>query len=150
MKIKTIDATPLQLDWLVATLEDWKPRCTTYPWNNSIRVVYWIPGLSGGGRHKPIAPTVIWEQGGPIIEREKIELIPPKDDSDPDWMAVWLNSDDAEAGIQNGPTLLVAAMRCYVASKLGDVVDVPKELVLTIQAKEALNAEYGPLGEPQR
>ena len=28
-----------------------------------------------------------------------------------------------------GPTPLVATMRCYVASKLGDEVDVPDELV---------------------
>lgn len=143
MKIKTIDATPLQLDWLVATLEDWKPRCTTYPWDNSIRVVYWIPGPSGGGRNKPIAPTVIWEQGGPIIERERISL---DADNSHTWLAMGVGGKPCAAG----PTPLVAAMRCYVASKLGDVVDVPKELVLTIQAKEALNAEYGPLGEPQR
>lgn len=28
----------------------------------------------------------------------------------------------------DGTTPLIAAMRCYVASKLGDVVDVPEEL----------------------
>lgn len=28
-----------------------------------------------------------------------------------------------------GPTLLIAAMRCYVASKLGDEVEVPDELL---------------------
>jgi hypothetical protein len=27
-----------------------------------------------------------------------------------------------------GPTPLIAAMRCYVASRLGDEVDVPEEL----------------------
>lgn len=32
--------------------------------------------------------------------------------------------DDAE-----GPTPLIAAMRCYVASKLGDEVDIPEELI---------------------
>ena len=30
--------------------------------------------------------------------------------------------------MQNGPTPLIAAMRCYVASKLGDEVEVPVEL----------------------
>jgi hypothetical protein len=30
--------------------------------------------------------------------------------------------------MQHGPTPLIAAMRCYVASKLGDEVEVPKEL----------------------
>ena len=30
---------------------------------------------------------------------------------------------------ERGPTKLIAAMRCYVASKLGDEVDVPEELL---------------------
>ena len=29
----------------------------------------------------------------------------------------------------HGPTPLIAAMRCYVASKLGDEVEVPEELL---------------------
>ncbi len=70
MKIKTIAATPLQLDWLVATLECWEPHCTVYPWDNSIHVTYLVPiPYSKGGRRKLLSPTVIWEQGGPIIER---------------------------------------------------------------------------------
>jgi hypothetical protein len=28
-----------------------------------------------------------------------------------------------------GPTPLIAAMRCYVASKLGDTVEIPEELL---------------------
>jgi hypothetical protein len=28
-----------------------------------------------------------------------------------------------------GPTLLIAAMRCFVASKLGDTIDIPEELL---------------------
>lgn len=31
-------------------------------------------------------------------------------------------------GIQKGPTPLIAAMRCYVASRLGDEVEIPEEL----------------------
>lgn len=30
-----------------------------------------------------------------------------------------------------GPTPLIAAMRCYVASKLGDEVEIPEELLTT-------------------
>jgi hypothetical protein len=30
--------------------------------------------------------------------------------------------------MNEAPTPLIAAMRCYVASKLGDEVDVPEEL----------------------
>ena len=64
-----------------------------------------------------------WLLGGPIIEREGVCL--------------WSEGYDWEAKIQTGPgewltewdaSPLVAAMRCYVASKLGDEVEVPEEL----------------------
>ena len=37
-----------------------------------------------------------------------------------------LQRDDA---YWDGPTALIAAMRCFVASRLGDEVEVPEELV---------------------
>jgi hypothetical protein len=64
-----------------------------------------------------------WEFGGPIIERENIGL--------------WSEGYDWEAKISVGfgewlvewdKSPLVAAMRCYVASRLGDNVDVPEVL----------------------
>ncbi len=65
-----------------------------------------------------------WAQGGPIIDRETIQLVPV---SNPDyWIAMHPDSDR-----YRGPTPLVAAMRCYVASKLGDEVEIPKELLCT-------------------
>ena len=66
-------------------------------------------------------PSGDWMQGGPIIEREHIGL--------------WSEGYDWEAKIQTGvgewlvewdeESPLVAAMRCYVASKLGDEVEIP-------------------------
>ena len=64
-----------------------------------------------------------WTQGGPIIERENIDLISPTP-SDPLWQAMqWRFAHGAK-----GPTPLIAAMRCFVASKLGDAVNIPDEL----------------------
>jgi hypothetical protein len=65
-----------------------------------------------------------WAQGGPIIEREGINL---RALSGALWEAeTW----SAEGGqyLLDGPTPLIAAMRCYVASVLGDEVEVPNEL----------------------
>ena len=62
-----------------------------------------------------------WEHGGPIIEREKIQL---KENGYGHWFAKKFIKD----GWVRGPTPLIAAMRCYVASTLGDDVDAPKEL----------------------
>ena len=68
-----------------------------------------------------------WAQGGPIIEREVISLIHPKYDC---WTAHCYDKTlDDESYTLDGPTPLIAAMRCFVASKLGDEVDVPEELL---------------------
>ena len=67
-----------------------------------------------------------WEHGGPIIEREKLFVKPTINKG---WRSY--QRDPFGNGIchsQYGPTPLIAAMRCYVASKLGDEVEVPDEM----------------------
>jgi hypothetical protein len=72
-----------------------------------------------------------WAQGGPIIDREGISVNAPANgvtiykakDGTPLWRA-----NNAANVNGRGPTPLVAAMRCYVASKLGDEVEIPEEL----------------------
>jgi hypothetical protein len=69
-----------------------------------------------------------WSEGGPIIEREKYESmwLPRQQE----WYVV-RKQHATDGHIINcgfGPTLLIAAMRCYVASKLGNDIDIPKEL----------------------
>ncbi len=64
-----------------------------------------------------------WEHGGPIIEREKIGVGYTTDGG-----ATWLAARADDPFYISGPTPLIAAMRCYVASKLGDNIDIPEEL----------------------
>lgn len=90
--------------------------------------------LNYDGKGHRIAYSSDWAQGGPIIERERIKVAPNLGGS---WhgqmrhenkhplvnkpvLAGWTN--------KHGPSPLIAAMRCYVASKLGDEVDIPEEL----------------------
>ena len=112
MKIKTNELTDAALDWAVALAdnhdEGWLHRQIKNP-NPDTRA---IPHYSTD-----------WSQGGPIIEREKITPYAPVP-GDPNWSAFYAQTP----GTSYGPTPLIAAMRCYVASKLGDEVDVPKEL----------------------
>jgi hypothetical protein len=70
-----------------------------------------------------------WSYGGPIIEREEIGI-----DSSPamrtgggKWIAV-LDGYVMDMLLIDGPTPLIAAMRCYVASRLGGEIEVPDEL----------------------
>ena len=60
-----------------------------------------------------------WAQGGPIIERERFVIEP--------WGLHWVASV-SRCILHHGPTPLIAAMRCYVASKMGDEIDIPEEL----------------------
>lgn len=67
------------------------------------------------------SPFANWAMFGPIIEREKISLASPSPINS-EWTALlWLNKTK-----QDGPTPLIAAMRCFVASKLGDEVEIPE------------------------
>ena len=71
-----------------------------------------------------------WSQGGPIIEREGIEFWTADSYQDEYGNFTSIKSAKHPASVQHyeGPTPLIAAMRCYVASKLGDDVETPKEL----------------------
>ena len=76
--------------------------------------------LNPKGRLVAYSPSTNWSQGGSIIERECIET---RHDGRKAWCA-W----HKDYGAIFGTTLLIAAMRCYVASRLGDEVDIPEEL----------------------
>ena len=109
--MKTFELTGAALDWAVAKCED----------------VYCFDGT--------YIPSTNWAQGGPIIEREGIDVHRVNPGL---WSAKWWanNSGMAKNPAQrfkhnittDGPTPLIAAMRCYVASKLGDEVNLPGEL----------------------
>ena len=70
-----------------------------------------------------------WWLAGWIIEREKIslEFLPGAGDTGADvWVATRIERPAVSE--EQGPTPLIAAMRCYVASKLGEIIEVPREL----------------------
>ena len=66
-----------------------------------------------------------WAQGGPIIGREHIGLISPTNTLSMFWTAD-IGYESKFTQFDHDP--LIAAMRCLVASKLGDEVEVPEEL----------------------
>ena len=124
MKIKTSELTGPALDWAVAKSEGerYGPPTFRVHQNSKGATVYLNTGMQQSGI--PYRPSTDWAQGGPIIEREGITLRSCIDG------AAW----DAELAYEEtilapGPTPLIAAMRCYVASKLGDEVDIPEELL---------------------
>jgi hypothetical protein len=108
--MKTSELTGAALDWAVAKCEG----VPEYILNKPYRATELIEPYSTD-----------WALAGPIIEREMIWLMYGNDlAGTPHWVG---KRFDVEGEL--GPTLLIAAMRCYVASKLSDTVDIPKELM---------------------
>jgi hypothetical protein len=69
-----------------------------------------------------------WALGGPIIEREGIATWFERYEDEDAGLPCWFAAKYGEREYP-GPTPLIAAMRCYVASKLGDEVEVPDEIL---------------------
>ncbi len=96
--MKTSELTGAALDWAVAVAE-----------------------FGYGADSKTNKYSTDWSQGGPIIEREYMYL---------EYSGIWRAycTRNGNSFMSVGTTPLIAAMRCYVASKLGDEVEIPKEL----------------------
>jgi len=129
--MKTIELTGAALDWAVAKAADYLHRQGDH-WMVALPYVSARMNFVPGPRCV-FSPSTRWSQGGPIIEREGIELLCNVTErmaarfksAHADWFAC-LRSNRLEH--HHGPTPLIAAMRCYVASKLGEEVEVPDEL----------------------
>ena len=110
--MKTSDLIGPALDWAVAKCEgrSWPDNAAKFLGEQYYR------------------PSTDWSQGGPIIERELINLNNPfgQNHDNEEWVATWKFGGFEE---YLGPTPLIAAMRCYVANKLGETVEVPDELI---------------------
>lgn len=115
--MKTAELTGAALDWAVAKCEgvgvDIDDHSTCPIVLNTVEDMHFY----GGWVFKP---SFDWSQGGPIIEREGFDL----SRAGRLW---WVRLGDTQTF--TGPTPLIAAMRCYVASKLGDTVEIPSELL---------------------
>jgi hypothetical protein len=116
MKVKTLDLIGPTLDWAVAKCE-------------GVDVEYVNDGITKCLLHRPggrYAPATDWAQGGSIIESQRIYVKP--NSGNKEWRSYVLIDWEGIAWSHFGPTPLIAAMRCYVASQMGDVVEVPDEL----------------------
>ena len=146
--MKTSELTGFALDWAVAKCEG-----ATEFWFDTI-ATYWVTlhgrdrALSKGWAQS-FTPSTDWSQGGPVIEQEGITTAFCSGDlGEP--RTYWIATNEQQSwdygygpyheqdedrslciskpNVTKGPTPLIAAMRCYVASKLGPEVDVPEEL----------------------
>ena len=126
--MNTSELTGAALDWAVAKCEG-----ATDEWHTD-KPFFWdgVPCVRAAGYDVQYSPSTNWAQAGPIIERERITLNYENLYGTGLNQAYYLSTlfdDDIDGWMQNGPTALIAAMRCYVTRKLGEEVDVPVELI---------------------
>jgi hypothetical protein len=129
MKMKTSELQEEALDWAVAKCKDlqvWKSRGGWIVFES-----YDCPEFrndSDDSNLQRFCPTYDWSQGGPIIEREGIATWFERYEDEDAGLPCWFAAKYGEREYP-GPTPLIAAMRCYVASVLGDEVEVPDEIL---------------------
>ncbi|WOH61941.1 phage protein NinX family protein [Bradyrhizobium sp. BWC-3-1] len=107
--------------YTIRTIQPHKPEYTVNPASNIWR---WLDSFR---------PSTNWAQGGPVIEHENIATMKLEGvwrafcdggmySADEEYIGAYYYDADA-----TGETLLIAAMRAYVASKFGN--EVPEVLV---------------------
>lgn len=123
VKMKTAELESAQLDWAVAKALDLKPIQ-----GQPEGFFFWGDGHSGR-----FTPSTEWYQGGPILARM---LESGEWGIEPFSGEICVSNMNSECLPHNGSwsqesisgfgsTTLIAAMRAFVASKLGDEVEVP-------------------------
>lgn len=144
--IKTSELTGAALDWAVG--ECLRPSLKT---PDRLRIATFGPLLGKGYLYpcwgtRKYAPSEDPKEGHLIIEREGIALrrsrgiwyaMMSEDLGDGEHHASWTEfswhgrkTTEGPRRVRfQGPTALIAALRCYVASKMGDPVQVPPKLL---------------------
>lgn len=156
MKIKISEATPLQLNWLVAKAEGHEVMLFDDLWRSNAQAKgYLIADVEHHLNWQPQkGQQVIVELRYLQLDQRNPENTTPTrcarniPNYSTDWSqsgmiierekigmsmtwsgTCWLASaHDIGAKVFRGPTPLVAAMRCYCHAKLGDEVEIPEEL----------------------
>lgn len=124
--MKTRDLTGVALDWAVAKacqpdLVAFADYGSIFPWTKKFKVCFI-------GYGAPFEPSTNPAHAVPIMERERIGVEYPREGY---WVAnMWRGEgSNPRFATAMGDTMLIAGMRCYVASKLGDDTEIPKELI---------------------
>jgi hypothetical protein len=129
MLVKTSELIDGALDWAFAQAAEHRVK-----WSAPHEML--LHDTSGFAMY---APHRDWSLVGPIIDRVGIRIAPTITRSA--WMAQIRHTEShplvahpvlAGWTNANGPTPLIAAMRCYCRAKLGDTVDIPDELIKKI------------------
>ena len=114
--MKTSELIGPALDWAVAKCERFEA------FTDGISCI-----IDHAGSYQPLPKySTNWAQGGPIIERKGIITGPVNSGR---WCAEIADDIAQVRYLRYAETPLIAAMRCHVASEMGDEIEVPEELL---------------------
>ena len=128
IEVKTADLTGAALDWVVAQVEAVPVAIAAPHYGTDWRV--YKPDF--GGKY---SPSTDWAVGGPLIAKFQVALIPEAHDGmegtemSERWYADVYYDGGEQYTTEHCDTALIAACRAIVATKFGDSVQVPKELL---------------------
>lgn len=126
MKIKVKELTGPVLDLIVAKCMGMDAVISDpYPNGSRSCIIYYSLNESGNLDGRSFCPSEHWSDGGHIIEQEKYSYRfdgGHSGDKENEWTC---QQSKFPFDIYHGETMLIATMRCYVASKLGDEVEIP-------------------------
>ncbi len=123
MKIQTSELTiGLPIDWVVAQCEKLNPVISKHHITEELCLYPRLPtGVVAGYAY---SPSTNWGQGGEIMKREKIS-------ADPQFAFGMLYSWTCKnhslnpQGVGDDVDQLVAAMKCYISSIIGETIEIP-------------------------
>lgn len=123
MKIKVSDTTNNQLNWLVAKCEGVEAYFETFAFSPKLMIKNPF-----GDPIKCPDWTTDWRKCDSIIENNSINIVIDTKYCGPNYTAWIANIPNKHNTTGHGPTPSIAALRCYVISKLGNVVSIPDNL----------------------
>lgn len=131
MKHKVSELEGYRLDQAVALAEGYRPdeEDRSAWWSPTCNYIAIAPDSMRDGVRMGFGyrPSRAWEHGGPIIERERIDLDQAGEGGGV-TAAIHENLGDDNFSVIaacDGPTPLIAAMRVYVASRFGEEIELP-------------------------
>lgn len=117
MKIKTSELTGAALDWAVAKVEGLQIAKSPEVFANTCARPFYSTDWAQGGAIIDANPTMqFWLWGGKPRDEMQCSTLPIKEKFGTRMTTYF------------GKTKLIAGMRAYVASRLGDEVEIPEEL----------------------
>ncbi len=129
VRVLTHEADPKALVWAVFSALGLK---SSYPY------------VLGNG-WRAFDPVHCWEDARELIEDARISFVTLQDQAEEKRFGAVRLSAEGKVTIARGSTLLIAAVRCWLATRVGPVIEVPRSLAIDDRAAEIVNSGLDPV-----